>query len=175
MNKKERLSLQEAYNKVCENTKTVLTEMPFRPKPDGGFEKLTGETDLDPEKISADDPEEWKALHKYPKPTRNFQNLPDEKRIEVITKIVTAVAAEVAEQMKEGGGRVEDSRREFQYRLADIIKSAFSAQFAPNHAPHIARNVVDALERAGAIEEFDKAPKKAPKNAPVRRDAADLW
>lgn len=175
MNKKERLSLQEAYTKVCENKKTLISEMPFRPKPEGGLERLTGETELDPEKVSADHPEDWKALHKYPKPTRDFQDLPDDKRIAAITKIVTAVAAEVAGQMKDGGGRVEDSRPEFQERLAGIIKSAFAAQFAPNHAIHIARNVVDALERAGAIEEFDKAPKKSSSGGPERKSAADLW
>lgn len=175
MNKKERLSLQEAYSKVCENNKSVLTEMPFRPKPEGGLEKLTGETDLDSGQLAADQPDSWKALHKYPKPTRDFQNLPDEKRIEAIARIVTTVATEVAEQMKAGGGRVEDSRPEFQERLAEIIKSEFPTQFAPNHAIHIARNVVDALERTGAIEEFEKAPKKSPSGAPPKKSAADLW
>lgn len=152
--------------------KQILSEMPFRPKPgmdDLTADEVSGETS---EKL----PKDLQALGpNYGKATRNFHELPDDKKANAIAQIVTGVAKEVASAMAAGGGHVSDSRAEFQQRIADIINDTFAGKFMKSHTIHIARNVVKALEDVGALEEFDKAPKQSKSGDKPKASAADLW
>lgn len=81
----------------------------------------------------------------------------------ILKRIITASGKKVLDDIKASEAqKVPDSRDEFHERLAQFIrKIAIHGErpFNISHASHLARNVCDALERAGVVREVDRVNK----------------
>ena len=103
------------------------------------------------------DPEEWKAATKYPKMTGDLGNNPEFEQI--MSTITDAVGAHLLQAIEDENGEIPDSKQEVAKRASEVIKNikiGGRPLFTPSHTVHIARNIVDALVRAGTIKELPR-------------------
>ena len=75
------------------------------------------------------------------------------------------VSKDLAEIIADAGGRIEDERPQMQKRIADMLNDTFKNDegipIFGSQAIHVARNILDALERTGSVKEVDKTRKSS--------------